>query len=278
MVNNKRVMEEGVVNTFNETNNYQEREIVIDNKEDLLYEQVGQIDYDVDFDFNLRGHAYNKMVDLSNPLVLLALRLKKVHQIEDVRALYDRVKNEITAITEEMKNYHYDTATQLSFRYCLCTFIDEIIMSTRWGNHSVWAQRSLLAHFHNETWGGEKFYSILSRLLLEPDKYRELLEFMYVCLSLGYRGKYAQKANGIEKIQELITTLHTLLREKRGEVLKEPVRINLYEKDYSFKKMIDLWKIWVFVFFVLAIIYTLYSNSLDGMSQDIISSIEDMLK
>ncbi|MBS9783275.1 MAG: type IVB secretion system protein IcmH/DotU [Pasteurella sp.] len=263
MVNNKRVMEEGVVNTFNETNNYQEREIVIDNKEDLLYEQVGQIDYDVDFDFNLRGHAYNKMVDLSNPLVLLALRLKKVHQIEDVRALYDRVKNEITAITEEMKNYHYDTATQLSFRYCLCTFIDEIIMSTRWGNHSVWAQRSLLAHFHNETWGGEKFYSILSRLLLEPDKYRELLEFMYVCLSLGYRGKYAQKANGIEKIQELITTLHTLLREKRGEVLKEPVRINLYEKDYSFKKMIDLWKIWVFVFFVLAIIYTLYSNSLE---------------
>ncbi|MDP8052628.1 type IVB secretion system protein IcmH/DotU [Pasteurella atlantica] len=250
----------------------------ISNKKDLLYEQVGNIDFDVDFDFNLRGSGYNKMIDLANPILLLALRLKKAHRIEDVQGLYERVKNEVTAITEEMKNLQYDSAVQLSFRYCLCTFIDEMVMSTKWGMHSIWAQRSLLAKFHNETWGGEKFYSILKRIMLEPEKYKELLEFIYLCLALGYRGRYAQQAVGVEKIQELITTLHDLLREQRGEVLKKPFKINLYKKDYSFKRSISLWKVSLSVFIILVVVYISYSISLDEISQNVINNIEFILK
>ncbi|MBS9782928.1 MAG: type IVB secretion system protein IcmH/DotU [Pasteurella sp.] len=251
---------------------------LVNNKKDLLYEQVGNIDFDVDFDFHLRGSGYNKMIDLANPILLLALRLKKVHRIEDVQGLYDRVKNEVTAITEEMKNLQYDSAVQLSFRYCLCTFIDEMVMSTEWGMHSIWAQRSLLAQFHNETWGGEKFYSILTRIMLEPEKYKELLEFIYLCLALGYRGQYARQATGVEKIQELITTLHDLLREQRGEVLKKPFKINLYKKDYSFKRSISLWKVSLVVFIILVVIYMFYSTSLDEISQSVINNIEFILK
>ncbi|WP_328717678.1 DotU family type IV/VI secretion system protein [Halomonas elongata] len=43
-----------------------------------------------------------------------------------------------------------------------------------WGRQSVWAEHSLLARFHNETWGGEKVFSILARLQHEPHRYGTL--------------------------------------------------------------------------------------------------------
>ena len=141
---------------------------IINEKTDLLYEQVGNVDFDIDYDFQLQTHSYNALVELANPLLATALRLRKLSSIDDIGSLYTRMQNEIMALSEKVKELNYDSAFQLSFRYCVCTFIDEMVMATPWGSSSVWGQRSLLAHFHNETWGGEKFYSILSRTMLEP--------------------------------------------------------------------------------------------------------------
>ena len=180
---------------------------VINEKIDLLYEQVGNVDFDIDYDFQLQTHSYNTLVELANPLLATALRLRKLSYVDDISSLYTRMQNEIMALSEKVKELNYDSAFQLSFRYCVCTFIDEMVMATPWGSSSVWGQRSLLAHFHNETWGGEKFYSILSRTMLEPEKYHELLEFMYICLALGFKGQYALSPHGQENIQNILIKL-----------------------------------------------------------------------
>lgn len=250
----------------------------IDNKVDLLYEQVEYTDYDVDFDFELRGGGYNTMVKLSNPLLLLALRLRKIKTIIEVEALYDRVKNEITGVMEELKNHSYDSATQLSFRYCLCTFIDEMVMSTKWGEHSVWAQRSLLANFHNETWGGKKFYSILNRVMLEPDKYQDLLEFIYLCLALGYKGQYTVKNEGREHIQDLLTKLHALLRAQRGEIQTTTFVSNIHKQDYSFRRLVPFWKISIAIGLLLVAVYSIYLYFLTQETQDVIQHIDEILR
>ena len=53
-------------------------------------------------------------------------------------------------------------------------------MTSPWGGQSMWASQSMLAYFHNETWGGEKFFAILSRAMMEGEKFQELLEFIYL--------------------------------------------------------------------------------------------------
>ena len=141
------------IDRINITNNVP----VINEKTDLLYDQVGQVDFDIDYDFQLQTASYNPLVELANPLLATALRTRKISQLDDISSLYTRMQNEIIALSEKVKMLNYDSAFQLSFRYCVCTFIDEMVMATPWGSRSAWGQRSLLAYFHNETWGGKNF-------------------------------------------------------------------------------------------------------------------------
>ncbi|OOF70621.1 type IVB secretion system protein IcmH/DotU [Rodentibacter caecimuris] len=251
---------------------------IIKEKTDLLYTQVGNIDFDVDYDFQLHTCSYNALVELANPLLVIALRMRKTSQLDDITGLYTRIQNEITALSEKVKELNYDSAFQLSFRYCVCTFIDEMVMATPWGSGSIWGQRSLLAHFHNETWGGEKFYSILSRTMLEPEKYRELLEFMYVCLALGFQGQYAVNPHGRENIQNILLKLQKTLRPLRGYDYHHKQQIHLYRRDYTVKKLLSIKSfVWGSVF-VFVLLYFLYSMFLDSYSTEIIKNVNDIMQ
>jgi len=55
----------------------------------------------------------------------------------------------------------------------------------------VWSRHSLLVTFHNEAWGGEKFFQLLSRLAQNPQEHLDLLELQNVCLALGFEGAIA---------------------------------------------------------------------------------------
>ena len=58
-----------------------------------------------------------------------------------------------------------------------------------------------LTYFHNETWGGEKVYILLDKLLAEPKRYIDLLEFIYICFSLGFRGRYKIETQNSEEFE-----------------------------------------------------------------------------
>ncbi len=75
----------------------------------------------------------------------------------------------------------YEPGVIISFRYILCTFIDEAALGNGWSNKNEWIKQSLLVHFHNEAWGGEKVFILLERLIREPKRYQDLLEFLAFC-------------------------------------------------------------------------------------------------
>src|SRR5690606_16607892 len=101
----------------------------------------------------------------------------------------------------------YDRPSLLAYRYVLCSFIDEAVMGTSWGQQSHWAGHSLLARFHNETWGGEKVFSILFRLQQEPRRYRDMLAFIYLCLCLGFEGRYKVLPQGRDEYEKIVRAI-----------------------------------------------------------------------
>lgn len=252
----------------------------ISNKDMIKYEGVENIDFDVDLSFNLRGMNFNPMIDAANPLISMVLSAKKLNHVDKVEDLYHRVRDETTAMFEEIKSSSesYDYSTQLSFRYCLCSFMDEMIMATQWGKESIWVNQSMLAYFHNETWGGEKFFDILSRAMMEPEKYKHLLEFLYLCLSLGFKGQYSVDSYGGERIQELLVRLNLMLRELRGEApesLLSKVKVNRVR--YNLSRNFPLWGIWLIASAILVGVYLFYSISLDSYSDKILLNIDKIL-
>lgn len=171
-----------------------------------------------DLSFEMAGNGLNPILDAATALLNLATRVRTLPDHADVEGLRLLVINEIKSFEQSIDARDYDRATVLAARYCLCSMVDEAVLGTEWGSGGAWSAHSLLSHFHNETWGGEKFYLILARLLQEPGRHQEMIEFLYFCLRLGFRGKYAVIDNGDAKLDVLMDNVHDVLRRLRGEV------------------------------------------------------------
>jgi len=111
-----------------------------------------------------------------------------------------------------------ESSQVMAARYVLCTVVDEAVVTTPWGNESEWSQMSLLSSFHNETFGGEKFFQLLDRLSKNPVKHLPMLELMYLCLSLGFEGKYRVQARGMLELEGIRDALYRQIRQLRGDV------------------------------------------------------------
>lgn len=190
--------------------------------ERLLHSHVGHLDADEDYWFRLRGHNLNPLVDAASSLLGMVLRVRQLDSMHDIERLYRQVVDEVSAIEIELTEQGYDRPTLLAYRYVLCSFIDEAVMGAPWGQQSAWAEHSLLTRFHNETWGGEKVFSILARLQQEPQRYRDMLAFIYLCLCLGFEGRYKVMPQGREEYEQVVRALGDQLA-----ALGEPPEENL---------------------------------------------------
>lgn len=95
-------------------------------------------------------------------------------------------------------------------QYALCTLLDETISSTSWGEVG-WASMSLLLHFHGESHGGERFFSLLEQLQQNEPHDRQVLTLFYLCLALGLEGRYRIQPNGEQQLEKIRQTLYRQL-------------------------------------------------------------------
>lgn len=150
------------------------------------YENEGHRQYQL----SLRGNSLNAMIDAATPLLGMVMRVAGMNSHAMPEHLFTQVVTDVQAVEQLLQEQGYEPGVIISFRYILCTFIDEAALGNGWSNKNEWIKQSLLVHFHNEAWGGEKVFILLERLMREPKRYQDLLEFLYICFSLGFRGRY----------------------------------------------------------------------------------------
>lgn len=119
-------------------------------------------------EFHLRGHSLNPLVDVAMPLFGLVIRLRRTEVYAPVEQLQSHLTNQIKVMLEELRQHDYSEAELRVFSYVLCVFVDEAVLATPWGSGSIWQAKSLLSTFHQETWGGETFFTLLIRLQETP--------------------------------------------------------------------------------------------------------------
>jgi type VI secretion system protein ImpK len=160
--------------------------------------------------------AINPLVSAASPLLWLAGRLNESAAPDDIAEFRSRVLDEIK---------HFETAAMARdipnrlvrvSRYALCAAIDDIILNTRWGGASGWASNSLVGVLYNETWGGERFYDLLSQMLQQPEQNVDCLELMAICLAIGFFGKYRVMEGGQGQLTRLRHDLYRTIRHVRG--------------------------------------------------------------
>lgn len=164
-----------------------------------------------------RGSGLNRLVEAAGTLLALMGQLRGTTSHPDIDTLRAHVEQEVKAFETAARSAGADTETVSTARYVLCTAIDETVLATPWGNESIWSEQTLLATFHREAWGGEKFFNILEYLLQEPARHIDLLELVYLCIVMGFEGKYRVQEQGERKLQSIEENLFHTIREIRGE-------------------------------------------------------------
>lgn len=158
----------------------------------------------------------NPILAAATQLLALAGQLRHSSNYADVDGLFRQLCQEVR-VFEAQLNAQKASPEEISIaRYTLCGFLDEAILNTPWGGDSGWGSRTLLAEFHNEVDAGEKVFAILDRIKPDPARYVQLLELIYVCLSLGFQGKYRRQERGYDELDRLRVDLASLIARQRG--------------------------------------------------------------
>jgi len=72
-------------------------------------------------------------------------------------------------------------------RFAVCAWIDEAILNSSWNQRQQWQREQLQRFFYGTTEAGEEFFERLNNL--GPHQ-REVREIYYLCLILGFSGRY----------------------------------------------------------------------------------------
>ncbi len=146
----------------------------------------------------------NYILKAADKLIVLIIQIGRSPTHSAPMLLQEKIIKQLNAFQENLMDICHENLL-IKLRYCLCAAIDEAVLSREWGRDSQWSQQSLLSLFHQETWGGEKFYEISERFLKAPAQHKDALEFVYLLLRLGFEGKFygASKREG-ENWQERI--------------------------------------------------------------------------
>ncbi|SDK16034.1 type VI secretion system protein ImpK [Pseudomonas delhiensis] len=160
--------------------------------------------------------ARNPLVEAATPLLNAIPQLRHAPLHADPAALRHQLIEQVRRFEVNGQKAGLGHEVLIGARYCLCTVLDEAISLTPWGQACVWSRNGLLVTFHNETWGGEKFFQLLARLSQNPRENLPLLELLNLCLLFGFEGRYRVLDGGRSHLETLRQRLQQVIRTSRG--------------------------------------------------------------
>lgn len=169
----------------------------------------------------LIGAGSNPFLRAATGLLALISHMRTARGHHDVPLLRRRM---ITAMRRLESDLRQDGLGQEDIRkaqYAVCALSDETVLSTPWGFQSQWNTEPLQITLFGKGFSGEFFYDILREALRYPSGTIDLLELYYVCLSLGYKGRYGRERADAQALDDLKVEVYRTIIRERGEPIND---------------------------------------------------------
>jgi type VI secretion system protein ImpK len=225
-------------------------------------------------------HGANNLEVAASSLLSMLGRLRDTPSHPDPVTLKNTIIDKIRTFERKAQDLGVDQETVFWARYVLCTVTDELVLTTPWGNQSIWRDQSLLVTLHKEAWGGEKFFQLLQKLLQNPAKNLELLELMSICLSFGFEGRFRPLPDGYAQLQTLRDDLYRTLRNHREEYDRELSGHwqGIVLKQNALVQYVPLWVVLAISGVVLLLMYSGFSLSLNVKSDPVHAELHNIAR
>ncbi len=217
----------------------------------------------------------NPLVAAANPLLNAIPQIRHSVSHDDQAGLRQRLIDEIRRFEVRCQRAGLPYEVIVGARYCLCTALDEAAALTPWGSSGVWSGSGLLVTFHNETWGGEKFFQLLARLSQNPREHIFLLEMINYCLLLGFEGRYRVLDNGRTQLETIKQRLWQMIRGVRGSVAA-PLSVHPEDRPVLrklWRPVVPLWACVALTGFIACLFYIVLNWRLGDSTNPVLAKI-----
>ncbi|GAB5537540.1 MAG: hypothetical protein Rubg2KO_37890 [Rubricoccaceae bacterium] len=143
------------------------------------------------------------------PVFSLILQIRASPDLGDPTALRQRVEALLSDSARTARNAGVNDADIQEAEFCLVAFLDEAILGSSWPGRNAWSAEPLQLTHYDRYDAGERFFDRLKAILDEGGTRTAVMEVYYLCLSLGFKGRYA--IQGREVLRRLVDDLHARL-------------------------------------------------------------------
>jgi len=157
----------------------------------------------------------NPLVAAATPLLALMARLRDTPRGPDPTVLRERAIEALGRFGAEARAAGVAAELIRPAHYALCASLDDIVLATPWGQQGAWSTGSLVSTFYQEVRSGEQFFTTLAKLRETPGTALPALELMYLCLSLGFQGRYRLAPRGASELDRLREDLYASIARQR---------------------------------------------------------------
>jgi type IV/VI secretion system ImpK/VasF family protein len=209
----------------------------------------------------------NPLVDAAAYLFSSIGKIKRLKSYHNLGKLQKELMHEMSTFEASAKAYGYSSEYIVVSRYALSATVDDIITNTSWGKDGQWDPYSLLDRYNQESGREDRFFLILERITKDPKIYIDVMELMYICLSLGYKGAYRHSADNHQQLETITHTLYQHIRAFHGDYSKTLSPFSARQKQHlnTHTPKVSYW----FTFFITASIILLLFISLGFLLENI---------
>lgn len=144
---------------------------------------------------------------------------------------YEQIKAYITRLLTQseqcIKKGSYSQEDYDQARFAVCAWVDETILASNWSQKNNWQREPLQRIYYNITGAGEEVFERLNNLGLHQ---REVREVYYLCLALGFKGRYCKEGDDFLLEQLKTSNLKFLMGSSVGLPVLE--RAELFPEAY----------------------------------------------
>ena len=165
-------------------------------------------------------------------------------------------------------------------RFMICAWIDETILSSRWEHKGRWQREELQRLYYNTFEAGEEVFDRLNMIGYQQNNVREVY---YLCLSLGFKGKFIRPEDDFLLEQLKTSNLKLLFGSsvglpslERGELFPESYPSQAFEigpqkRGFEFNLVTLIALAGPAVLFGL--LFLVYRFSLGGIAENLLKTV-----
>ena len=209
------------------------------------------------------------------PVFSLILQIRASQHLGDPTALRQRVEALLSDAARSARELGVSDADTSEAEFCLVAFLDEAILGSDWPGRDAWSAQPLQLTHYDRYDAGEWFFDRLKALLDEGGTRTAVLEVYYLCLALGFKGRYA--IHGREVLRRLVDDLYGRLERASGVAGALAPRGTSREVAAEAEKGgIPSWALWIGAAALVALLYLGLSLSLSGVASETAEELQTL--